>query len=135
MKRDHRLQVPRVLGKARIELGISQKELAARAGMRQSQLCALEIGRTVLNGLAHLQGLQEALSELPGMSDQLWRAAQHDRLITLLTQFELSEAQQAALSRMVQALQLLSDSESEAVAEKFICIYEAKTWLTPGAPS
>lgn len=135
MKRDHRLQVPAVLGKARRELGISQKELAARAGMRQSQLCGLEIGRAVLHGQAHLQGLQDALSEIPGTVEQLWRAAQHDRLLTLLVKFELSGAQQTALSRMVQALQLMNDSEAEALGEKFIGIYQTKTWLTPASHS
>ncbi len=110
-------RVPDLLVKARGRLGLAQKELARRADIPQTVVCALEKGRRSSPGAEIKEALSRGLELDDAAKEELGIAIEHDRLLVEIERGPFAPGA-SLVSASLMAVHQLSDSERDGLESR-----------------
>jgi len=119
------LILPPALADARRRAGLLQKSAAAKAGVGQTVLCAMEKGRRTPDDVAVLERLADAYALEPPVKDDLLFAATHDQLMLAIKGTPLERSAEL-LSEALKVQRTLSTLELEGLVVELREIADGK---------
>lgn len=120
--------LPVLVTRERAKAHLTQRQLAERAGLFQTVVCAIEKGRRTPVGADTIKRLITGLGLAEERVYDFVAAAEHDRIVTELQKGCLS-ASAPIVSAALMAGHYLDEAERRGLERKIKQSIESKTWL------